>query len=53
MPKLDLEAIPQVNTTGYPPEHATQVAGRWYRRLAPASGLAYAGIATQSNEERR
>ena len=44
MPKLDLEAIPQVNTTGYPPEHAAQVAGRWYRRLAPASGLADFGV---------
>ncbi len=39
MPKLDLDSIPQTNTTGYPAEHAAQVAGRWYRRLAPASGL--------------
>lgn len=39
MPKLDLESIPQTNATGYPPEHAAAVAGRWYRRLAPASGL--------------
>jgi uncharacterized cupin superfamily protein len=39
VPKLDLDAIPQTNATGYPPEHATVVQGRWYRRLAPASGL--------------
>lgn len=40
MPKLDLDAIPQTNATGYPPEFAAQVAGRNYRRLAPAAGLA-------------
>lgn len=40
MPKLDLDAIPQTNATGYPPEHAGEVAGRWYRRLAPAADLA-------------
>ncbi|MCW3849390.1 cupin domain-containing protein [Sphingomonas sp. LB-2] len=39
MPKLDLSAIPQVNTTGYPPEYADKVQGRWYRRMAPASGI--------------
>jgi uncharacterized cupin superfamily protein len=39
MPKLDLDAIPQSNATGYPAEHAGQVAGRWYRRLAPAGRL--------------
>ena len=38
MPKLDLESIEQVNRTGYPPPHNQQVAGRWYRRLAPAGG---------------
>jgi uncharacterized cupin superfamily protein len=41
MPKLDLEAIPQTNRTGYPEEHAAPVAGRWYRRLAPAAGLTH------------
>lgn len=40
MPKLDLDAIPQTNATGYPPEYADKVQGRWYRRLAPAAGLA-------------
>ncbi len=39
MPKLDLEAIPQTNATGYPPQYADVVQGRWYRRLAPASGI--------------
>lgn len=39
MPKLDLAAIPQTNTTGYPLEYADVVQGRWYRRLAPAGGL--------------
>ncbi|MBO9498906.1 MAG: cupin domain-containing protein [Novosphingobium sp.] len=39
MPKLDLDAIPQTNATGYPPTYADVVQGRWYRRLAPAAGL--------------
>lgn len=39
MPKIDLDAVPQTNATGYPPEHAGEVAGRWYRRLAPLGGL--------------
>lgn len=39
MPKLDLDTIPQTNATGYPPEYAGVVEGRWYRRLAPAGGL--------------
>lgn len=40
MPKIDLDAIPQTNATGYPPEYADKVQGRWYRRLAPATGIA-------------
>lgn len=39
MPKLDLDAIPQTNATGYPAEYADAVQGRWYRRLASASGI--------------
>jgi len=39
MPKLDLDSIPQTNATGYPEPFSRDVAGRWYRRLAPASGL--------------
>ncbi len=43
MPKLDLDAIPRTNATGYPPEFADVVQGRWYRRLAPAGKLAEFG----------
>ena len=43
MPKLDLEAIPQSNRTGYPPPFDEPVAGRWYRRLAPVGGLTEMG----------
>lgn len=39
MPKLNLDAIPQSNATGYPPPFDAPVAGRWWRRLAPAAGL--------------
>ncbi|WEK45818.1 MAG: cupin domain-containing protein [Candidatus Andeanibacterium colombiense] len=39
MPKLDLDAIPQTNATGYPAVYAGVVRERWYRRLAPATGL--------------
>ncbi len=39
MPKLDLDAIEQTNRTGYPAPFDREVAGRWYRRLAPAGGL--------------
>ena len=39
MPKLDLATIEQVNVTGYPAPYYEAVEGRWYRRLAPASGL--------------
>ena len=44
MPKLDLDAIPQVNRTGYPPPFDAAVQGRWYRRLAPAGGLTQIGV---------
>ena len=43
MPKLDLDAIPQTNRTGYPPPYGAEVEGRWYRRLAPAAGLTRLG----------
>ena len=39
MPKIDLNSIPQTNRTGYPPPFDAPVQGRWYRRLAPVSGL--------------
>jgi uncharacterized cupin superfamily protein len=40
MPRIDLDAIPQTNSTGYPAPYRAVVAGRWVRRLAPAGGLA-------------
>ena len=43
MPKLDLDAIPQTNLTGYPPPFDADVEGRWYRRLAPVAGFARLG----------
>jgi uncharacterized cupin superfamily protein len=43
VPKLDLDAIPQRNTTGYPSPYDADVAGRWFRRLAPAAGLTKLG----------
>lgn len=39
MPKLDLDAIPRTNATGYPPPYDEEVQGRWYCRLAPVAGL--------------
>ena len=44
MPKLDLDTIPQTNRTGYPPPFDAAVAGRCYRRLAPAAGLTAFGV---------
>ena len=44
MPKIDLEAIEQKNSTGYPPPFDENVAGRWVRRLAPATGLTDFGV---------
>jgi uncharacterized cupin superfamily protein len=39
VPKLDLDAIPQVNSTGYPPPFDREVAGRWIHRLTGPAGL--------------
>jgi uncharacterized cupin superfamily protein len=44
MPKLDLESIEPTNRTGYPAPFDRDVAGRWYRRLAPAGGLTQFGV---------
>ncbi len=44
MPKLDLHTIPQTNVTGYPAIYADVVEGRWYRRLAPVSGIDDFGV---------
>ncbi|RVT93667.1 cupin domain-containing protein [Sphingomonas crocodyli] len=39
MPRIDLDAVPQTNATGYPPPYSNDVQGRFYRRLAPAGGI--------------
>jgi uncharacterized cupin superfamily protein len=44
MPKLDLEAIEQTNRTGYPAPYSKPMAGRYFRRLAPLSGLTDFGV---------
>ncbi len=44
MPKLDLDAIEQTNRTGYPAPYADAMAGRHFRRLAPAAGLTDFGV---------
>lgn len=43
MPKLDVNAIPQSNKTGYPAPFDRAVADRWWRRLAPVGGLTEMG----------
>ena len=44
MPKLDLDSIPQTDTTGYPSPWREEMAKRLYRRLAPVSGLSDFGV---------
>lgn len=44
MPKIDLDAIEQTDRTGYPAPFDREVQGRWYRRLAPATGLSAFGV---------
>lgn len=39
MPKVNLDQIEQTNRTGYPAPYDQPVAGRWYRRLGPPTGL--------------
>ena len=44
MPKIDLDRLEQSNRTGYPPPFNEAVQGRWWRRLAPATGLTDFGV---------
>ncbi|HEX2764926.1 MAG TPA: cupin domain-containing protein [Allosphingosinicella sp.] len=44
MPKLDLEAIPQSNATGYPSPWREEMARRHYRRLGPAARFSDFGV---------
>lgn len=39
MPKIDLDATPATNATGYPSPFDAPVEGRWYHRLALLGGL--------------
>ena len=43
MPKVDLDAIAPSNATGYPDPFHKPVAGRWWKRIAPAAGLTEMG----------
>lgn len=44
MPKIDLDAVEQLNTTGYPPPFDRDVKGRWVRRLSKATSLTEFGV---------
>lgn len=50
MPRIDLEALPCSNATGYPAPFDEAVAGRWWRRIAPAGGLTHMGASHVSLE---
>lgn len=39
MPKLDLDTVREISTTGYPGSYANDVAGRFVRRIGDATGL--------------
>jgi uncharacterized cupin superfamily protein len=44
VPKIDVAAIAEVNTTGYPPPFDAIVAGRFRKRLGNAGGLTQFGV---------
>lgn len=44
MPKIDLDAIPLNNRTGYPEPHAQAVQGRWKRGLGQVGGISDFGV---------
>jgi uncharacterized cupin superfamily protein len=44
MPKIDLAAVPETSSTGYPKPYSDDVARRHYRRLATATGLSDFGV---------
>lgn len=39
MPKIDIDALPLISSSGYPPPFDQAVRGRSYRLLAPPSGI--------------
>ena len=44
MPKLSLAEIPTTNQSGFPAQYTDVLQGRWYRRLAKASGISDFGV---------
>ena len=44
MPKIDIEAIPVRERTGYPPPYAAAVKGRLFQALGDAAGLTQFGV---------
>ena len=44
MPKIDLDALEQINLTGYPEPFASQMRKRLYRKLAGPAGIGDFGI---------
>ena len=44
MPKIDVAALAEVNSTGYPPVYADLVKGRFRKRLGRAGGLTQFGV---------
>ena len=44
MPKIDLDDVPELHGTGYPPPFAAQSAGRVRQRLGDAGGLVDFGV---------
>ncbi|MCJ1962011.1 cupin domain-containing protein [Novosphingobium mangrovi (ex Hu et al. 2023)] len=43
MPRIDLDALPRSNATGYPAPFDAAVSGRWWARLAGPGGLTQMG----------
>ena len=43
MPKVDLDPIAPSNVTGYPEPFHKEMAGRWWKRIAPLAGLTEMG----------
>ncbi len=44
MPKVDLEALEQINRTGYPPPYDAPMSKRHYRRVGERTGLTDFGV---------
>src|SRR4051812_27139388 len=44
MPKIDIDAVPLLNSTGYPEPFRQIVAGRSFRRLGATAGLTQYGV---------